>query len=96
VNSSTLATRARITYRQLDFWCSRGWLRPANGSNPGYGQSRDFTNSEAAVAATMGRLVAAGLPVPLAAELARAECWPVEIAPGITVEVAPLLPAEVR
>ena len=82
--------------RQVDFWCRRGYLRPANGCNPGSGQGREFTNAEAAVAATMGRLVAAGLQIPLAAQLARADCWPVEIAPGVTVEVAPLLPAEVR
>jgi hypothetical protein len=95
MNSTMVAARAGITIRQLRHWCDRGYVRPVNGTGVGSGYSLEFDRAEAAVTATMGRLVAAGFAVDLAEQVARAGCQPVEIGPGITVEVAPLPSTEV-
>ena len=79
---------AGLTYRQVDYWCRKGYLRPECYPTPGTGQRRTFTPGEIAVATRIARLVAAGLAVKTAARVARAEWWPVEIGPGITVELA--------
>lgn len=60
-----------ISYRQLDHWVRRGWLRPGN-ANAGSGTTRLWPDSEFRVAVLMGRMVAAGLPVQVAHQVARA------------------------
>ena len=90
--SEQVAFAAGITYRQLDHWIRRGWLKP--GRLPpkfasGQGGSRDWPAAEVAVACRMARLVAAGLTHEAAAELARAPGRHV-LAPGITIEVEPM------
>lgn len=77
-----------ITYRQLDFWCSKGWLRP--DQRGGSGHARTFSGDEARVARTMARLVAAGLKPDTAHAIARGQA---RIAPGIWV-VVDRIPAE--
>lgn len=74
-------TTAGITYRQLVYWTDRGYLHPAAGSTL---RSRSWPASEVPVAATMRRLVAAGLPPAVAARVARGDT---EIAPGVRVTV---------
>ncbi len=71
-----------ITYRQLQYWISQGWLRP-EGSG-GSGNAFIWSDEEVAVARTMGRLVDAGLAPSVAAKVARGH---VVVAPGIRVEV---------
>jgi DNA-binding transcriptional MerR regulator len=87
-----VAHAAGITYRQLDHWTRRGYLRPVvvrNGFGSGQGgRSRDWPAAEVAVACRMARLIAAGLTPEAAAELARAPGRHV-LAPGITIEVSP-------
>jgi len=75
-----------VTYRQLDWWVSKGYLRPLNPS-PGQGVAREFPEDEIQVARTMGRLVAAGIPPHIAVKVARGNA---EIAPGVRVVVEEL------
>ena len=76
---------AGITYRQLDFWVRRGFLRPVHDG--GTGRSREWTRAELDVARLMGRLTAAGLPLETAHRVARSGESRAEIAPGIWIEV---------
>lgn len=75
-----------ITYRQLDYWTRRGYLKPGN-AGAGSGHWRRWSAEERAVAAMMARLIAAGLTVEAAHKVARAG-GRVELAPGVVVEVA--------
>jgi DNA-binding transcriptional MerR regulator len=59
-----------LTYRQLDYWVAKGYLKP-DKAHPGSGIGRRWTDHEIAVAATMGALVNAGLAVDKAATIAR-------------------------
>lgn len=78
-----------LTYRQLDSWVSRGLLRPYGASNPGVGHGRRFPWSEVRVAKVMVRLRDAGLEPEAAHKVARGMGGgPVELAPGVFVEVA--------
>lgn len=70
--AAEIIDRARITYRQLDFWVSNGYLRPRRqATHPGSGNTRTFTPHEAEVAEVMGELVALGVAAAPAARLAR-------------------------
>lgn len=61
---------ADITYRQLDYWCRSGWLRPYHAS-PGSGIRRFFPPAELEVARAMVLLIKAGVAPPVAARAAR-------------------------
>ena len=80
--------RTGATYRQLDYWCRRGWLNPGRVgySVNGSGSPRDWTPGEIRRARIMARLVRAGLNPAVAAEVASGDA---EIGPGIRVEVSP-------
>lgn len=80
--------RAGISYHTLNYWCSKGYLRP-DITHPGSGYNRRWPIGEVAVAARMVRLVDAGLTLTSAAVVARAP-GPVEIGPGVWVGVADL------
>jgi DNA-binding transcriptional MerR regulator len=56
------------SYRQLDYWTSKGYLR---GGNPGSGHRRDWTDHELAIAEMIGRLRSAGIELEAAGRLAR-------------------------
>jgi DNA-binding transcriptional MerR regulator len=58
-----------ISYRQLDHWCRRGYLKPE--ANPGSGYGREFSDSEVEVAKLMAQLVHAGFQAGKAAKVAR-------------------------
>lgn len=58
------------SYRQLDFWVRRGYLRVPQ-HRPGSGYPRVWEPAEVAIAAAMLRLVAAGFTVASAARIAR-------------------------
>lgn len=77
-----------VSYRQLDYWCRRGWLRPGNGG-AGSGSVRHWPEAELDVAEKMSRLVAAGLTPAAAERVARGEP---ELAPGVRVELSALNP----
>jgi hypothetical protein len=75
--------RTGCTYRQLDYWCRRGWLHPAGGG--GSGRQRIWPEAEIQAARTMRRLVEAGMTVTAAALVSRGQY---QLAPGIRVQVA--------
>lgn len=58
-----------ITYRQLDYWTSSGWLLPEGAS--GSGHSRLWTIDELNVMSRMVRLVEVGLTPVVAVVVAR-------------------------
>jgi DNA-binding transcriptional MerR regulator len=61
-------TTLGLTYRQLDFWCRKGYLSTAA---PGSGRRRTWTDDELAIAARMVKLIGCGFTVAKAAEIAR-------------------------
>lgn len=74
VTSDEAVHLAGITYRQLHFWATKGYLLPVGGENKtknGSGIPWVWTEFEVSVARRMGRLVAAGLRASVAAEVAR-------------------------
>lgn len=58
-----------VTYRQVDYWCRRGYLRPifAGGS----GNRRHWTEAEIEIACRMVMLIRGGYMAGAAARLAR-------------------------
>ncbi len=60
------AAAVGISYRQLDFWISQGFVP---GENPGSGRRRRFTSEDVGRLAMMARLVNAGMRVNRAGEL---------------------------
>jgi DNA-binding transcriptional MerR regulator len=59
-----------LTYRMLDYWTTRGFLKAAI-ANPGSGKRRTWSDDELATAARMVRLISCGFTVAKAAEIAR-------------------------
>jgi DNA-binding transcriptional MerR regulator len=49
-----------LTYRQLDYWCRQGYVKPAWESK-GSGHPRCFTLEEVRVVTTMAKLVSVGI-----------------------------------
>lgn len=55
LSSTEVLQRAGITYRQLDYWCRTGLLKPVEAM-PGSGNAREFPDSEVRTATALGRL----------------------------------------
>lgn len=72
IPATVLADEAGLSYRQLDYWTRRGYLKPVE-DNPGSGRERHFTAWETGVARRMGGLVEAGLTVETASAIARGD-----------------------
>lgn len=70
-----------VTYRRLDYWTRKGYLRAENPT-PGSGYRRTWPRSEHRVARAMARLTAAGLTLDAAHRVARGET---QLAPGVHV-----------
>lgn len=84
-----------LTYRQLNHWCDKGYLRP-EGQGLGSGYQREWPVRERRMALMMSRLVSAGVARPeLAHKIAREalrnwETWSNSSSSGhTTVIVAP-------
>lgn len=58
-----------LTSRQLEYWIERGWIIPDGRSVQGH--PREFSAAEKKVLRTMARLVRAGFPAAVAAQVAR-------------------------
>lgn len=82
---------AGLTYRQIDHWTAKGYLRTEGESRPGTGRARRWKRGEAYVAELMARLVAVGLAVPVAERVARGER---EIGPGVLVVIGDVVTAD--
>lgn len=70
-----LVTCAGITYRQLDYWTTQGYLRPDErpDGKQGTGYNRSYPESELDVATRMRLLVDKGLTPRVAAVVARSD-----------------------
>lgn len=81
-------SRSGATYRQLDYWVRRNYLRPVGGY--GSGNQRLWPVAEVEVAAKMVTLVEAGMTVERAADVARtsvvAGAERVRLSPAVVVE----------
>lgn len=91
MSSPDAVRHAGITFRQLDYWARKDFLRfrqcqPLRGK-PGSGCPRSWPAAEVEVARVMGRLTALGLPLETAHRVARSGDARTEIAPGIVIEV---------
>lgn len=91
--SADIAWEAGITYRMLDHWVRRGYLRPGHvqrkKGKAGSGSPRIWPQAEREAARVMGRLTRAGLKVEAAHRVARSGQSRYEAAPGIWIEVGP-------
>jgi hypothetical protein len=91
ISSPDAVAMAGITFRQLDFWARRDFLRfeqrQSRRGAAGSGCPRSWPAEEVEVARLMGRLTAAGLPLETAHRIARSGEARAEIAPGIVIEV---------
>lgn len=72
MTSAELIELTGITYRQLDYWTTQGYLH-ADANNPGSGNCRNYDGDEVAIAWLMAELVRAGMRPAPAADLAREE-----------------------
>ena len=82
-HTEELAERTGATYRQVDHWARRGYLRV---NSRGHGVLRHWSDEEIRVATVMARLVAAGLTPAAAHTAARGRS---RIGPGVYVLVDP-------
>ena len=70
-----LAAHIGVSYRQLDYWVTRGWLTPASvvgHPSRGAGHRRVFMGAEIVKAEHMGRIVSWGARPQVAAVVAAA------------------------
>jgi DNA-binding transcriptional MerR regulator len=71
VGWADLVKASGLTYRQIDHWTRKGWLRPLN-PDEGSGSRRRYPAAELVVAQRMAILVAEGLTPDAAHTVARA------------------------
>src|SRR5262245_42524592 len=79
------AAMTEPTYRPLDHWVRRGYLKPEHAG--GSGHPRSWPPEEVRVAYLMTRLVTAGLTHGTAHTIARKGFGSHRLAPGITIKV---------
>jgi hypothetical protein len=70
ITASELIAASGVTYRQVDFWCRAGYLKPSTPAR-GFGSVRRFPPSEAQIAAYALELITAGFHAPYALRYAR-------------------------
>jgi DNA-binding transcriptional MerR regulator len=86
-----------LTYRRLDHWTRRGWLRPTHDG--GTGHNREWPQRELRIADLMRRLIKAGLTPEAAAQAARTheDGRPlISIGPGLVLAIDTNLLTETR
>lgn len=90
-----LCTYADITYRQLDHWCTKGWLVPMGrqSQNPGSGRQREFTQKQADKARIMSCLTSIGIATEKAEKIAEyhisKDAKRIYIGHGVTLLIEP-------
>lgn len=67
IEAMQLAKRIGISYRQLDYWTTRGWLRVGV---TGTGNQRHYAGAEVTLATRMAALVNAGVSAGVAYKVA--------------------------
>lgn len=84
--SVPVAEKAEISFRRLDWWVRRGYLKPEGGN--GTGDPRSWPPAEVEVACKMGRLVHVGLSVESAARAARQDGPEIDLGRGVRLVIA--------
>lgn len=74
-----------LTYRQLDYWTTLGYLQVVGDPTPGSGRPRRWPVEEVDIALLMLRLIEAGLGLSVAARVARDGRH--HLAPGIRLVI---------
>lgn len=74
-----------LTRRQVEHWTQHDWIQLRDRESNTQGKHRVYEDTELLVAVRMLKLVQAGLPHPLAAQLARAGPGGHVLAPGVVV-----------
>jgi len=85
--SRDVCAQAGITFRQLEYWVMKGFVRPVTPT-PGSGYVLEFDEAEAAVVVRLGALVRAGFLLRAAAELARSPIGDSDLGAGLRLEVS--------
>jgi hypothetical protein len=78
-----------VTPRMLEYWTVNGYLVVASDVRPGSGNARFWPAEEVAVAERIVRLRAVGLPLDLAADIARQGFGIYEIGRGVKLVISP-------
>lgn len=89
-----MTEQAGISYRQLDYWTTNGYLA-VDDRNPGTGIYRRWPARSLMKATVAKRLIDAGIATPRAVELAegiRALPHAIRIGPGLTLLIEPDAP----
>lgn len=71
LTSEDVCTTARISYRQLDYWVRKGYVKPF-AMVAGSGTHREFTEEEVNIVRMAARLIRRGFTIPAALDTARA------------------------
>jgi DNA-binding transcriptional MerR regulator len=78
-----------LSYRRLDHWATKGWIRPTHAG--GSGNARVWPETELRIADLMRRLTAAGVATEVAARVARTcvedDRLLVRIGPGLVLAI---------
>lgn len=78
-----------ISYRTLDYWTRKGYLRAA--VEGGTGHARFWHRDEVAVAAATARIATGGIPPATGSRIARSGPGTTSLCEGLTVTAAPNL-----
>lgn len=95
MNVRQVMAHAGITYRQVDHWCSAGYLVPVDyQGNPGSGHNREFTRKEGDKARLMKCLIDIGFRPERAEMIAQlntydAQARSIHLGHGVTVLIEP-------
>jgi DNA-binding transcriptional MerR regulator len=85
-SKEVLATTNSLSYRQLDYWTRRGYLRTRNPHGKrGSGYPHEYSDDELDVAVRMARLIDRGFTAKAAARIARQTPGEVYLGQGITL-----------
>ena len=95
MNVQQVMAHAGITYRQLDHWCTKGYIKPVScEANPGSGHQRLFTSIEGDKARLMRCLMQVGFTASVAELLSQLNTYQMQtkrlfLGHGITLLIEP-------
>lgn len=79
-----------LTYRQIDYWCRQGYLRPLEAT-PGSGKARVWLSTERDVALLINRLLGVGVELQAAVQVARSvaesDTKRVDLGEGVVISI---------
>lgn len=79
ISTREAARAARLSYRQVDYWCRIGILTPSMRDADGSGSRRGYSLDDVRTLAVLGAITSNGIPISLlsnvVAELADSPSW---------------------